>query len=174
MEYVVLVDEQDKEIGTMEKLQAHEEGRLHRAISAFIFNTNGEMLLQQRAAGKYHSALLWTNACCSHPRPGESVADAAHRRLHEEMGINCTLQEIFTFTYKAHLENDLTEYEFDHVFKGITDEEPHPDASEVAAFRYVDMETLTHDIAVNPGIYTEWFKICIKDHTAALKPLPSR
>ena len=170
MEYEVLVDIQHKETGTMEKLQAHVEGKLHRAISVFIFNTRGEMLLQQRAAGKYHSSLLWTNACCSHPRPAESVADAAHRRLHEEMGISSPLHEIFSFTYKAHLENDLTEYEFDHVFKGITDEEPRPDASEVAAFRYVDMETLRHDIAANPGIYTEWFKICIKEHIVKLKP----
>ena len=170
MEYVVLVDEQDKEIGTMEKLQAHEEGRLHRAISVFIFNTRGEMLLQQRAAGKYHSALLWTNACCSHPRPGERVADAAHRRLQEEMGMNCLLNEAFSFTYKAELEHGLTEHEYDHVFTGITDAHPALNPTEAAAWRYTGITELQDDIAEQPGLYTEWFKICIKEHVAKLLP----
>src|SRR4051812_48919929 len=105
MEQVILVDEQDRETGTMEKLQAHIEGKLHRAISVFIFNSKNELLLQQRAAGKYHSSLLWTNTCCSHPRPGETAYAAAHRRLYEEMGLKCTLKEIFTFTYLAHFDN---------------------------------------------------------------------
>lgn len=121
MEYVVLVDEQDKETGTMEKLQAHLNGRLHRAVSVFLFNSKGELLLQQRASGKYHSANLWTNTCCSHPRPGESAYDAANRRLYEEMGLACELSEVFSFIYKAHLGNNLTEHEFDHVFVGTND-----------------------------------------------------
>ena len=170
MEYVILVDEQDKETGTMEKLQAHAEGLLHRAISVFVFNTNGELLLQQRALDKYHSAGLWTNTCCSHPRPGESLADAAHRRLQEEMGMNCELDEAFSFTYKAELEHGLTEHELDHVFTGITDAHPLLNPTEAAAWRYMRINELQHDIAEQPGVYTEWFKICIKEHIAGLQP----
>ena len=168
MEYVVLVDGQDKETGTMEKLQAHVEGLLHRAISVFIFNTKGELLLQQRAMDKYHSAGLWTNACCSHPRPGEDPMAAAHRRLMEEMGMDCELTEIFSFTYKAHLDHNLTEYEFDHVFKGTTDELPQHNTDEVAGWKYISPEELTKDISKRPEAYTEWFKICIKEHMAKL------
>ncbi|MES2704741.1 MAG: isopentenyl-diphosphate Delta-isomerase [Bacteroidota bacterium] len=163
MEYVVLVNELDVEQGTMEKIQAHREGRLHRAISVFIFNSRGEMLLQQRAAGKYHSSLLWTNACCSHPRHHESMYDAAVRRLREEMGIACELQKIFTFLYKARLDNELTEHELDHVFTGISDDAPLPDPAEVAAWRYIKMDDLDAEIAGNPAAFTEWFKICLRD-----------
>ncbi len=163
MEYVILVDEHDNETGTMEKLQAHLEGKLHRAISVFIFNSKGELLLQQRAAGKYHSANLWTNTSCSHPRPGEQAHDAAVRRLYEEMGMRCQLKEIFGFVYKAHLENNLTEYEFDHVFTGVSDAIPVPDASEAAGWKYIGFEELERDIKLNPGLYTEWFKICLAD-----------
>jgi isopentenyl-diphosphate delta-isomerase len=163
MEYVVLVDEQDKEIGTMEKLQAHVEGRLHRAVSVFIFNTKGELLLQQRAEGKYHSAGLLTNTCCSHPRPGEGIHDAAVRRLQEEMGITCQLKEVFSFTYKAYLDHNLTEHEFDHVFTGITDAIPKPDKSEAGGWKYMSMEQLEEEIKTNPEQFTEWFKICVKD-----------
>jgi isopentenyl-diphosphate delta-isomerase len=163
MEQVILVDEQDKEQGTMEKLRAHREARLHRAISVFIFNSKKELLLQQRAAGKYHSSLLWTNTSCSHPRPGESASDAATRRLYEEMGLKCPLKEIFTFTYKATLDNHLTEHEFDHVFSGICDDIPEPDASEVAAWKYINLDALQADISQHPEQYTEWFKICLKD-----------
>ena len=163
MEYVILVDEQDKKLGSMEKMQAHVEGKLHRAISVFIFNSKNELLLQQRADGKYHSALLWTNTCCSHPRPGETVIDAANRRLHEEMGMICDLKEAFSFVYKAHLNNDLTEHEYDHVFTGITDAVPIPDKTEVAAWKYTTIEALITEIKTHPGAYTEWFKICIKD-----------
>jgi isopentenyl-diphosphate delta-isomerase len=162
-EQVVLVDEQDAELGTMEKMQAHIEGRLHRAISVFVYNSKGEMLLQQRAGGKYHSAGLWTNTCCSHPRPAEAVMDAANRRLQEEMGMVCKLKEIFSFVYKAHLDHELTEYEYDHVFTGISDAIPVPDPEEVGGWKYMSIETLTADITANPDEYTEWFKICMRD-----------
>ena len=162
MEQVVLVDEQDNEVGVMEKLQAHVEGKLHRAISVFIYNSKGEFLLQQRAAGKYHSANLWTNTSCSHPRPGETAHDAAVRRLYEEMGMKCELKEAFSFVYEAHLENDLTEYEFDHVFTGISDAIPAPDSSEVSAWKYISRGAIAADIKVNADHYTEWFKICFE------------
>src|SRR5215468_430433 len=116
MEQVILVNELDEEIGTMEKLSAHEQGVLHRAISVFIFNEKGEMLLQQRASRKYHSGGLWTNACCSHPHPGEATHAAALRRLKEEMGFETSLKKAFDFVYKTSFDNGLTEHEFDHVF----------------------------------------------------------
>ena len=119
--YVILVDENDNETGMMEKMEAHQKALLHRAISVFICNTKGEWLLQRRASNKYHSSCLWTNACCSHPHPGETYSKAASRRLKEEMGIETLLTEIFSFTYKANMENGLTEHELDHVFVGITD-----------------------------------------------------
>ena len=168
MEHVVLVDEKDRPQGTMEKLQAHVEGRLHRALSVFIFNTQGHMLLQQRAAGKYHSGMLWTNTCCSHPRPGEDVPAAAIRRLHEEMGMTCELTPSFTFIYKALLDHDLTEYEFDHVFIGVTDAVPVPDPGEVAAYRYVSRDELEKEMAAYPAAFTEWFRICLRDWRSKL------
>lgn len=163
MEQVVLVDEQDNEVGVMEKLQAHVEGRLHRAISVFIFNSSGELLLQQRAAGKYHSANLWTNTCCSHPRPGEHALAAANRRLMEEMGMRCELKEVTSFIYKASLDHNLTEYEYDHVFTGVSDIVPVPDGDEVQAWKYITRESLLQDVQAHPENYTEWFKICIDD-----------
>lgn len=163
MEYVILTDEEDHQIGVMEKLQAHKEGRLHRAVSVFIFNRQGQMLLQQRAAGKYHSAGLWTNTCCSHPRPDEDTGAAAARRLQEEMGISCPLLKVLSFVYKAVLENGITEYEFDHVYTGITDDAPQPDASEAAAWKYAAPQDIKADIALHEKKYTEWFKICMSD-----------
>jgi len=160
-EFVVLVDEMDNEIGLMEKQQAHIEGKLHRAISVFIFDTKGNFLLQQRAFTKYHSGGLWTNTCCSHPRQGEDVLEAAHRRLYEEMGIQCELKEIFHFIYKANFENNLTEHEFDHVLMGITDAIPNPAPEEVFSFKYIDNQQLENDIAINGNNYTVWFKICL-------------
>ena len=148
----------------MEKMQAHIEGRLHRAISVFIFNSKKELLLQQRANGKYHSASLWTNTTCSHPMPDETAHDAATRRLFQEMGLKCQLKEIFAFVYKAHLDNHLTEYEYDHVFTGMTDETPLPDASEAAGWKYMNFAAIRADIATHPEKYTEWFKICIRDY----------
>ena len=163
MEYVILVDEQDRETGSMGKQEAHISGTLHRAFSVFIFNSQGALLLQQRAAGKYHSAHLWTNTCCSHPRPGENIADAARRRLYEEMGLLCPLDKRFTFIYKAHLDNNLTEHELDHVFTGITDTLPAPEITEVASWKYISIEALAKEIQQQPESYTEWFKICYKD-----------
>ena len=168
MEQVVLVDEQDKETGVMEKLQAHREGKLHRAISVFIYNSKGEFLLQQRAADKYHSANLWTNTCCSHPRPGETVYDAAVRRLYEEMGLRCALKEVFSFVYEARLEHGLVEHEYDHVFTGISDAIPTPDSTEAAGWKYISDDALASDLKAHADQYTEWFKICLKDHQKKL------
>jgi isopentenyl-diphosphate delta-isomerase len=162
-EQVVLVDGNDVELGLMPKLDAHQHGVLHRAFSVFIFNSAGEMLLQQRALDKYHSGGLWSNACCSHPRPGESNVDAAARRLYEEMGIKCTLTEAFSFVYRSELENGLIEHEFDHVFVGVSDDEPQPDPIEVGSWCYLKHEALSGMINDHPEQYTEWFKLCLKD-----------
>ncbi len=170
MEYVVLVDEQDIATGVMEKIQAHREGRLHRAVSVFIFNSKNELLLQQRAGSKYHSAGLWTNTCCSHPRPGEAAGEAAIRRLHEEMGLSGNLRAAFTFIYKAQFDNGLTEHEFDHVFIGITNEAPVPDKTEVADWKYMNIAQLEADIKNHPEQYTEWFKICMRDYSKKIFP----
>ena len=160
-EQVILVDEQDKEIGTEEKLKAHLTGKLHRCFSIFIFNKEGEFLLQKRAKGKYHSGGLWSNACCGHPRPGEDTKAAAERRLKEEMGFDCALQESFVFTYKADLDRNIIEHEIDHVFFGMSDKLPVINLDEVASFKYVDLETLTKDIEVNPNAYTPWLRISL-------------
>lgn len=161
MEFVVLVDEQDNAIGTMEKQQAHVEGVLHRAFSIFIFNSEKKMLLQKRASSKYHCGGLWTNTCCSHPRENETVLDAANRRLEEEMGMSCNLQSIFSFVYKAEFENGLTEHEFDHVFFGESNQTPTLNLEEVEDFRYVGMEELQIEINENPAHFTPWFLIAL-------------
>jgi len=158
MEKVILVDEFDNQIGIMEKMEAHKKALLHRAISVFLWNSNGEWLLQRRALSKYHSGGLWTNACCSHPLPYESYIDAANRRLIQEMGLQCPLKEIFNFTYKELLDNELTEYEFDHVFFGITDDIPQINPAEVAEYKYIKYQELSIDIKKNPSHYTVWFK----------------
>jgi isopentenyl-diphosphate Delta-isomerase len=164
---VILVDPDDRETGIMEKIEAHKKGVLHRAFSVFIFNREGRCLLHKRAAGKYHSAGLWTNACCSHPMPGETVEKAALRRLAEEMGITCPLTEIFSFVYMEVFENGLTEHEFDHVLAGVSDENPVPDPDEVADTGYFDVDFLAGDIENNPGNYTAWFRIAfprVREH----------
>ncbi|HEX4886611.1 MAG TPA: isopentenyl-diphosphate Delta-isomerase [Luteibaculaceae bacterium] len=166
-EYVVLVDHQDQAIGLAEKLEAHEQGWLHRAFSIFIFNSQNKLLLQQRANEKYHSPGLWTNTCCSHPRADETVEDAAKRRLREEMGIDCALEKKFHFTYKATLENNLIEHEFDHVFIGFTDTIPILNPHEVMDFRYHSKEEIDQWISEQPETLTEWFKICwptVREH----------
>jgi isopentenyl-diphosphate delta-isomerase len=162
-EYVTLVDERGRTVGTGEKMAVHRAGTLHRAFSVFIFSPQGQMLLQRRADEKYHSGGLWTNACCSHPRPGESVEDAAHRRLREEMGFDCPLQEILQFTYRAEFENGLVEHEYDHVFVGTFEGEPTPDRSEVSAWKWVDPAALQADLREHPGRYTPWFRLVVDD-----------
>ncbi|NOW94285.1 isopentenyl-diphosphate Delta-isomerase [Mucilaginibacter sp. SG564] len=166
-EYVILVNENDQMIGTMEKMEAHVKGMLHRAFSIFIFNTKGQLLLQQRANHKYHSGGKWTNTCCSHPRPGEGTRNAANRRLKEEMGLLCDLQPAFNFTYHTEIQQGITEYEYDHVFWGITNEQPDLCLEEAIAFRYQDMADLETDIQNHPEQYTTWLKICfdrVKSH----------
>lgn len=158
-EEVILVDENDRETGRMEKMQAHVEGKLHRAFSVFIFNKSGELLLQKRAAGKYHSAGLWTNTCCSHPRAGENTDAAAHRRLKEEMGIDCILTHQFSFIYKAQLDNGLTEHELDHVYTGMCNDAAKPDPEEADGWKYMKPEEIEKDLELNPSHYTVWFRL---------------
>ena len=158
-ENVILVDEKDNQVGLMPKLEAHQKGLLHRAFSVFIFNSDYKLLLQKRASSKYHSGGLWTNTCCSHPRDGEDTADAANRRLYEEMGIKTSLRKVYEFIYRAELDNNLIENEFDHVFYGIYNDDPVLNTDEADDFKWIDMETLKNDIDNNPDQYTVWFKI---------------
>ena len=159
-ENVVLVDVNDNEIGFMPKMEAHLQGQLHRAFSIFIFNTNGKLLLQQRALSKYHSGGKWTNTCCSHPRLGEKLEAAANRRLKEEMGMECELKYAFNFLYKASITDKIFEHEYDHVFFGLSNQKPLPQPNEVAAFKYVSLQSLAIDLQKNPQEYTAWLKIC--------------
>jgi len=161
MDNVILVDSKDQEIGVLEKLKAHQTGALHRAFSVLIFNSKGEILLQKRADSKYHSGGLWTNACCSHPIPGESTQDAAERRLSEEMGITLRPDFAYKFIYKAMLDNDLTEHEYDHVFLGYFDGEPILNCQEASDWKYMNMNELKADVAKHPDHYTVWFKIIL-------------
>lgn len=159
MQEVILVNEQDEPIGTMEKIEAHRKALLHRAFSVFIFNKKGEMLLQQRALNKYHSAGLWTNACCSHPAPGEATADAALRRLQEELGFGTNLEKIFDFTYQTAFDNGLIEHEFDHVFAGMYEQSIMPNPDEVKDVCYKSLEDIEHSLQSHPQKYTSWFHI---------------
>jgi isopentenyl-diphosphate delta-isomerase len=156
LERVVLVDAEDRELGTAAKLDAHRSGSLHRAFSVFVFDRNGRLLLQQRALSKYHSGGLWANACCSHPRPGEAVLEAARRRLREELGVSCTLEPVFGFVYRASLDNGLIEHEYDHVLVGRFEGTPEPDPREVADWRWAEPAELAADLAANPGRYAAW------------------
>lgn len=172
-EFLILVDEHDKPWGKLEKDQVHQLGLLHRAFSVFIFNTKGELLLQQRAEGKYHSAGLWTNTCCSHPRFGEDLKDAVARRMDEEMGLNCETKFLFSFIYQSKFENGLTEHEFDHVYYGVSDDLPQPNPAEVSQWKYVTLDALEKDIASNPANYTVWLGICLPKVIEHLKSLSS-
>ncbi len=163
MEYVVLVNENDTQIGIMEKMAAHMVPRLHRAFSIFIFNSKGELLLQQRSFSKYHSPGLWTNTCCSHPHNGESLEQATARRLQEEMGMTCDMHEVFTFIYKASVGLGLIEHEFDHVWFGQSDDLPVINPGEVASFKYMNLDTIAEDMKTHPESYTEWFKISFEE-----------
>lgn len=167
-DHVVLVNEQDDQIGLMQKLEVHQKGILHRAFSVFIFNSNHELLLQQRALGKYHSEGLWSNTCCSHPLPGEKTADAAVRRLNEEMGIVAPLNFLYSFIYNAELDNGLTEHELDHVFWGMSDDLPVINKAEVGNYKYISLPELQKDMLEYPDNYTEWLKICFEGVAAKI------
>jgi len=158
-DFLILVDEHDKAWGKLEKQLTHELGLLHRAFSVFIFNSKGELLMQQRADEKYHSAGLWTNTCCSHPRWGEEMADAVSRRIEEEMGMTCETEFVFSFIYQAPFDNGLTEHELDHVYIGASDVHPSPDKSEVKNWKYVSVDAVRKDMELHPESYTVWFKI---------------
>lgn len=159
---VILVDKQDNEIGVMPKLKAHLQGQLHRAISVFIIDLDGNWILQKRASEKYHSSDLWSNTACSHPLPGEKTIDAANRRLIEEMGIDCSLEKAFSFIYRAELDNNLIEHELDHIFIGYTAQKPRPNPEEVGEWDVMSFENLERDVLSNPNHYTEWFKLLYK------------
>ncbi len=164
---IILVDERDREIGKGAKLAVHQAGQLHRAFSILVFNGKGELLLQQRAKNKYHSGGLWANTCCSHPRVGESLDIATHRRLQEEMGFDCEIKETFSFIYKVKLDKGLTEHEYDHVFVSYYDGEIRPNPDEVADYKWLSVENIKKDINLNPDIYAPWFKIIIKEFEPA-------
>jgi isopentenyl-diphosphate delta-isomerase len=167
-EQVILVDENDNQIGLMPKMEAHEKALLHRAFSVFTFNDKGELLLQQRAADKYHSPLLWTNTCCSHQRNGETSLEAGKRRLQEEMGFTCELEEVFSFIYKAPFDNGLTEHELDHVMIGTYNDDPVINKEEVEAFKWMTLEEVKVDMELNPQLYTAWFTIIFKEYYTRL------
>jgi isopentenyl-diphosphate delta-isomerase len=162
MEKVILVDEFDQETGTEEKINAHKLGLLHRAFSVFVFNDEGQLLLQKRSEKKYHSPLLWSNTCCSHPRPGESTLNAAQRRCKEEMGIAPALRLAFSFIYHVELDQGLYEHEYDHVYIGLYNENPVINLEEVEAFQWVNLPDVQLDIQTHPSRYTAWFKICLE------------
>lgn len=169
MTEVILVNENDEAVGTMEKIAAHRKALLHRAFSVFIFNRKGEMLLQQRASNKYHSPNLWTNACCSHPMPGEETIDAAHRRLMEELGFDTALEHAFSFIYKTPFDNGLTEHELDHVFIGYYDGTINPDETEVRDFTFMKMDAIRQSMEIHNHKYTSWFTIAfpkLEEHMA--------
>lgn len=163
MENVILVDKNDQSLGLMEKMEAHVKGELHRAFSVFIFNNDGEMMLQQRALTKYHSPGLWTNTCCSHPRDGEKTKDAAHRRMVEEMGFDCEIEEVFTFIYKSDVGQGLIEHEFDHVFIGRYNDKPQINPEEVNDWKFISIDDLRIDIEKSPDRYTVWFRIAFDE-----------
>jgi len=168
---VILVDSEDNETGSMEKLEAHLQGKLHRAFSVFLLNKQkDQMMIQKRAKGKYHSGGLWSNTCCSHPRPGEPINDAVSRRLVEEMGIKCETKEIFSKTYKAKLDHNITENEFDHIFLGYYEGSPEPNPEEAEDWQWISIEELLDSVKKEPDIYSVWFGYLLEEvlnHTQA-------
>lgn len=161
-EILILVDENDKPIGTGEKMDVHRQGQLHRCFSIFIFNSRGHVLLQKRAIEKYHSGGLWTNTCCSHPRYGEDLEDAVHRRLTEEMGFDCQMWELFTFIYRAELDKGMIEHEYDHVYVGTYDGPITPNPEEADGYEWETIENVKSDMRENSGRYTVWSKIAFE------------
>lgn len=172
-ERVILVDAEDTPVGTADKLAAHRAGQLHRAFSVFVLNDDGAVLLQRRAEGKYHSGGLWSNTCCSHPRPGEATEAAARRRLEEEMGFHCTLEPAFGMVYRADVGGGLVEHEYDHVLLGRWSGEPDPDPREVADWRWVPLAALKEEVARHPRRFTYWFRVALLELDAR-GLLPSR
>jgi isopentenyl-diphosphate delta-isomerase len=170
LETVVLVNEQDEVIGSMEKMEAHQKGVLHRAFSVFI-HRDGKILLQQRSLNKYHSCGLWTNTCCSHPRFGESVATAGNRRLKEEMGIDCLVEPSFHFIYRAQLDGGLIEKELDYVLFGYYDGPVYPNPDEVMDYKWMEWNELVEDIRINPKRYTAWLQILLTDYTQTIEEI---
>ncbi len=162
-ELVTLVNEQDEQVGTMEKLSAHQEGSLHRALSVVVYNEAGEMLIQKRAGSKYHSPSLWSNACCSHPRPNELTSEAVARRLQEEIGLTCETHFSHKFIYKVDFENGLIEHELDHVFVGKTDQLPILNPEEASEYRFVPVPILKNEMVENPESFTFWFHLIMKE-----------
>jgi len=162
MNQVILVDENDNEIGVEEKISAHKAGKLHRCFTIFVFNSKGELMLQKRAKEKYHSGGLWTNTCCGHQQPGDPGNKTAHDRLQEEMGFDCDLKEIFTFTYRAELDNDITEHELDHVYVGYYDRGPKLNSDEADDWQWITPDKLRQDVHDYPDKYTFWFKLIIE------------
>lgn len=176
-ENVILVNENDEQIGLMPKLEAHEKAVLHRAFSVFVLNDKNEIMLQQRAALKYHSPLLWTNTCCSHQREGESNIEAGGRRLFEEMGFKTDLKELFHFIYKAPFDNGLTEHELDHVMIGYCNADPQINPEEVESWKWMKIDAVKKDMVQQPALYTVWFKIIfdefyhfLEEHKSPLLP----
>ncbi|MEQ8426067.1 MAG: isopentenyl-diphosphate Delta-isomerase [Cyclobacteriaceae bacterium] len=164
MDRVILVDEWDNEIGTMEKLEAHQKGALHRAFSVLLFNSKGEMLLQKRAKNKYHSGGLWSNACCSHPRPGEEMQKAVSRRLKEELGVDLNPIFSYKFIYNVVFTNSLIEHEFDHVFVGTFDGSPKINKKEIDEWKFVNQKELEDHVNTNPNQFTHWFKMILSNN----------
>ena len=158
-EQVILVNERDEPIGLMPKMEAHEKALLHRAFSVFVLNANNEVMLQQRAAQKYHSPLLWTNTTCSHQRAGETNIEAGTRRLREEMGFTTPLKELFSFIYKAPFDNGLTEHELDHVMIGYYNDAPNINTEEAENWKWMAIEDVRNDMQAHPELYTVWFRI---------------
>jgi isopentenyl-diphosphate Delta-isomerase len=159
---IILVDRNNRKIGVADKIRAHRDGKLHRAFSIFVFNSKGELLLQRRAKNKYHSESLWSNTVCSHPRPGETTVQAAHRRLREEMGFDCKLKKLLSFVYRTGFKNGLSENEFDFVFAGKFDGVPKPDPKEISNYRWISLDKLKKEIAKNPSKYSVWLKIILR------------
>jgi isopentenyl-diphosphate delta-isomerase len=167
---IVLVNENDENIGSIGKLEAHQKGLLHRAFSIIVWNNQNQILIHQRAFGKYHSEGLWTNTCCSHPKMGETVIEAAHRRLKEEMGFGCQLEQKFHFIYKVKLENQLIENELDHVLIGKFNDNPSPNPDEVNDYRWISLPELKKEIDEKPTTFTFWFKEIIQNYEDQIKP----
>jgi isopentenyl-diphosphate delta-isomerase len=161
MEELILVNENDEPIGVEEKIAAHLNGVLHRAFSLFIFNSSGQLLLQKRTSTKYHSQGLWSNTCCGHPRPGESIEQAGRRRLQEEMGFDCEVQKIFAFVYRVQLNDGFSEHEYDHVLVGRFDGDPTPNREEVDDWKWVDLSVLRNDLQAHPNNYTYWLRLSL-------------